>query len=73
MNGKAMLRLRLRIRNNTKSPLFFADDGLLISRTEEEMGKMIHDLADLSHTRRLKINKDKSNILISNNKIQIED
>lgn len=55
------------------SALFFADDGLLISRTQEEMGKMINVLTDVSHTTGLKTNKDKSNVLIFNSKIQIEE
>ena len=46
------------------SAFFFADDGLLISRSQEEMGGMINALIDLSHTTGLKINKSKSNVLI---------
>lgn len=55
------------------SALFFADDGLLMSRTEEEMGRMIDILTELSHTTGLKINKSKSNILIFNNRTQVEE
>lgn len=55
------------------SALFFADDGLFIARTQEEMERMIDALIDLSHITGLEINTNKSNVLIFNSKAQIEE
>lgn len=50
------------------SALYYADDGLLMARTDEEMSKMIDVLANLSNYTGLRINRDKSSIIIFNEK-----
>ena len=50
------------------SALYYADDGLIMARTEEEITKMIEVLVNLSNYTGLRINKEKSSIIIFNKK-----
>lgn len=52
--------------------LFYADDGLLMTTTENEMNRMIDALVSLGNDTGLKINKDKSSVIIFNKKEQPE-
>ena len=53
--------------------LFFADDGLIISKNEEEAKKDIEAIQAIAIKYGLEINKSKSNIMIFNTKNRIEE
>ena len=51
--------------------LFFADDGLILSKSEQEMKTMLKEISNVSKACGLDINKNKSAIIIYNLKDQI--
>ena len=53
--------------------LFFADDGLIISKNEEEARKDIEEIQKVAKEFGLEINKNKSNIMIFNTKNKVEE
>ena len=50
--------------------LFFADDGLILSKTEQEMRRMLKEITNVSKACGLDVNKSKSVIIIYNQKDQ---
>ena len=53
--------------------LMFADDGLLIAQSEGHMKMMIRKVNDIAEELGMKINKDKSMIIIFNNTVDINE
>ena len=50
------------------SALFFADDGLILTRSKEDAERQIQLIVEQGDSSSLRINKDKSSILIFNSK-----
>merc|ERR1711972_190554 len=55
------------------SAIFFADDGLILTDSQEKTHDIIQILIDIAGECGLELNKDKSKILIYNNKEKIEE
>ena len=73
MNRLEQEGAKYEVDNINLNSIFYADDSILIAKTIENASRNLKILIEVSASFGLHINKDKSNIMVFNNKINIEE